>query len=237
MRKFIATGLVLAVAPIAAHAAAITPTVVNLPGTTFNTAALTTSTTDSTTMVGSMVTVTFLGGATSMAAWTATGIASADWSLTVAGNTFSSPWTLSNLGATTITKMVFDGVPGNTVFDVVTDPSLSPGSARGGAIASVNGPAGMTVDAVYSNRLQVGGVFFGDLYTKLDLTFGGGGLGRGGVLTYVADTDNADATGPGGGITPSVPETGTWGMMIVGFGAVGFAMRRRRSAMGRLGLV
>lgn len=95
----------------------------------------------------------------------------------------------------------------------------------------------MTVDAVYSNRLQVGGIFYNDLYTKLSLSLGGGGLGAGGVLTYVADTDNADATGPGGGITPSVPEPGTWGMMIVGFGAVGFAMRCRRIAMGQLGLV
>lgn len=32
-----------------------------------------------------------------------------------------------------------------------------------------------------------------------------------------------------GEFTPSVPEPGTWAMMLMGFGAAGFAMRRRRS--------
>ena len=233
MRKFATASIILALTPVAAHAVAITPTVANLPGTTFNTAALTSSSTSSADMVGSLVTVTFLGGGTSAAAWTATGIASTNWSLTLAGNSFSSNWTLSNLGALAITNMVFDGVPGNTVFDIVSSPILSPGSASGREITSVDGPAGMTVGAVYSNRLLVGGVFYNDLYTKLSLSLGGGGLGSGGVLTYVADTDNADATRDGG-IKPAIPEPGTWGMMILGFGAVGFAMRRRRAAMGHM---
>jgi hypothetical protein len=29
-------------------------------------------------------------------------------------------------------------------------------------------------------------------------------------------------------ITTAVPEPGTWALMLVGFGAVGFSMRRRR---------
>ena len=37
-------------------------------------------------------------------------------------------------------------------------------------------------------------------------------------------------TGTGGG----VPEPGTWGMMLMGFGAAGFAMRRRRRSAGLL---
>ena len=32
------------------------------------------------------------------------------------------------------------------------------------------------------------------------------------------------------GVSPAVPEPGTWAMMLFGFGAVGFAMRRRRSS-------
>ena len=38
----------------------------------------------------------------------------------------------------------------------------------------------------------------------------------------------SNPTGPGCGVT--VPEPGTWALMIVGFGAVGYAIRRRRYA-------
>lgn len=31
-----------------------------------------------------------------------------------------------------------------------------------------------------------------------------------------------------GGVTPAVPEPGTWAMMLIGFGAIGFSMRRGR---------
>ena len=36
------------------------------------------------------------------------------------------------------------------------------------------------------------------------------------------------------GMQAAVPEPGTWALMLVGFGAVGFSMRRRRSVGGRL---
>lgn len=51
------------------------------------------------------------------------------------------------------------------------------------------------------------------------LSFGGNNSGNGSV---------------GGTITiaQAVPEPGTWGMMLLGFGAVGFAMRRRRESNG-----
>jgi hypothetical protein len=225
IRKSIAAAA-LAALPLAVQAAPIVPTTNTAAGTIYNTAALTGFATFSANMVGSIVTVTFAGGGTSSANWTAAGASAAGWSLAVPGDTFSSNWTLANLGNNVITGMTFNGVPGNTVFDIVTDPTLSPGSARGGSIGSVDGPLGMTVDALYSNQLQVGGVFYGDLYTQLGLTFGGGGLGGGSSLTFVADTDNAEAAR--GGIVPGVPEPGTWAMMILGFGTIGFAMRRRR---------
>ncbi len=36
------------------------------------------------------------------------------------------------------------------------------------------------------------------------------------------------------GITSGVPEPGTWGMMLIGFGAVGFGMRRSRRSQNAL---
>jgi hypothetical protein len=69
-------------------------------------------------------------------------------------------------------------------------------------------------------------VFYGDEYTKLAVTFGGAGLTAGGVLTYLADTDNASASA--GGIT-AVPEPSTWAMMILGFFGIGYMAYRRRN--------
>lgn len=41
-------------------------------------------------------------------------------------------------------------------------------------------------------------------------------------------------SGTGQVVTTAVPEPGTWALMLVGFGAIGFAMRRRRQASGLL---
>ena len=50
-----------------------------------------------------------------------------------------------------------------------------------------------------------------------------------GQYTLLVDGDNSDTGALEGSITiNAVPEPATWGMMLLGFGAVGFAMRRRR---------
>ena len=51
--------------------------------------------------------------------------------------------------------------------------------------------------------------------------------------TLTIDGNNSGAGSLGGSITirPAVPEPATWAMMLIGFGAVGFAMRRRRHPM------
>jgi hypothetical protein len=52
-----------------------------------------------------------------------------------------------------------------------------------------------------------------------------------GVLNTITVSGTSRGLGGYGGhatFTPAVPEPATWGMMLLGFGAVGFAMRRRR---------
>lgn len=76
----------------------------------------------------------------------------------------------------------------------------------------------------------------------ISLHFGNAGSGDGNnTVLYLFDFGTAGANSvnlnqqgwsnavliPGG--TPPVPEPGTWAMMLLGFGAIGFALRRRRS--------
>ncbi len=50
-----------------------------------------------------------------------------------------------------------------------------------------------------------------------------------GQYTLTINGSNSGAGSLGGSITiQAVPEPGTWAMLLIGFGAVGFAMRRRR---------
>ena len=221
--------VIVAISAPAASAVTITPTVTHSAGTTYSTAALTGFMTTNNDMVGSVVTVSFLNGTRGTATWTSSGAFGTGWSLIESGDTFSSPWTFSNTGSLTIASFSFDGVPGNTTFDIVSSPDDSPGSASGQSITSVAGPAGLTVAANYTNQLQVGGVFYGDEYTTLALTFGGTGNGLGArqSVSFVTDTDNARATGPGGGITP-VPEPMSLALLGAGvLGAMTMGQRRR----------
>ena len=73
----------------------------------------------------------------------------------------------------------------------------------------------------FCNWTAVGVTFAGTAYS---IDFGG----TAGQTGY--DNITFGSATPGG----AVPEPGTWAMMLMGFGAVGFAMRRRRSTSGAL---
>jgi len=45
---------------------------------------------------------------------------------------------------------------------------------------------------------------------------------------YAANMGSAGSLSGNGTFYPAVPEPATWGMMLLGFGGIGFAMRRRR---------
>jgi hypothetical protein len=56
-----------------------------------------------------------------------------------------------------------------------------------------------------------------------------------GTYTLTINGENNSTGSLGGTVTiNAVPEPGTWAMMLLGFGAAGFAMRRRRNALPQL---
>ena len=56
-----------------------------------------------------------------------------------------------------------------------------------------------------------------------------------GTYTLTINGENNSTGSLGGTVTiNAVPEPGTWAMMLLGFGAAGFAMRRRRTALPQL---
>ncbi len=63
----------------------------------------------------------------------------------------------------------------------------------------------------------------------------GFGIGAGTFTLTINGTPGTQSGSFGGSVafqsTPAVPEPATWAMMLLGFGAVGFSMRRKRSSL------
>lgn len=223
--------MLLAVASVPIQA----QTVVSDPGTYYTTNALTGFATSGSDMLGMTVTGYGLDGTVYSGAWSSIG---SDYGVQTDGFSLFHPsgggnadtfgffnlWSLS--ANTGLSRLVLDGIPGNTLFDR-TNPSFgTSGSAQGRDFDWVSGdPGGTTV--FYRNALGLGGgPAVGDLYTMVDVQFGDGFRADSRGL-FRMDTDNAATD-----IVVSVPEPGTLLLLLAGMLPMvgGVAVRRRESA-------
>jgi uncharacterized protein (TIGR03118 family) len=127
---------------------------------------------------------------------------------TVIGEQFASPWGIA-LAPVTFGKFGGDILVGNFSYDNSEINAFNPTTwAFEGSIGITDGPGNTP-----------GGLW--------DLTFGVGGKDGSPNTLYFTDGLNGETAGLFGAIQ-SVPEPSTWALMLIGFGALGFAAYRAR---------
>ncbi len=154
-------GLGLALAMAGNAYAAPIVNVSNTDGDLYDTDALTGYQTNGSDMDGMEVTTCFASAACETVTFDGTVGSSSygeavgsGWSLSFSGDTFSSPFTYST--DQSITSILLNGRPGNTIFDIVSSSTLSPNSAQGAPFSLQNSgdlADDATVNVEYSDKL------------------------------------------------------------------------------------
>ncbi len=200
-------------------------------GTLYNTTDLTGYQTDGDNMDGMLVTATFADGTAETLAWAdissnSGGVSGDGWSLMEAGDTYGGTWTFTSTSAS-ISNLLIQAGPGNTIFDVKNDAYYTPNSALGWAFSQTSLTNDVDYSATYSDLVGVGGVApLGDLYLNLELDFVEA-FAAGNQLRFIADTDNALYVGD---ITPSVPEPGSLSLLSIGLLSMLGLVRRKKNS-------
>jgi hypothetical protein len=182
-------------------------------------------------MAGLSVTVGFTGGPDTTFAWGVTGPSSGgvftpDWSLTLDGDSFTSPWVFSFLNpagaALQLRHLTLNGTTGLTIFDR-TFGSLegTPGSSSGLDFAFDAGSCdGCNTLVNYSGQTAIGAApAVGDLWQAVDITFLDG-TGPRETFSFMQDTDND--------IRAMIPEPESYALMLGGLGLMTLVASRRR---------
>jgi hypothetical protein len=186
-------------------------------------------------MSGMMITAYFSNGTSNSATWgLGAGAVGNGWSLTLDSYTKSTytdtiaTGALWNLDVTNsnlaLDKIVINGAPGNTVFDRINYPIITPGSAFGWPIdwTRWSGSATNTdFTATYSTPVKLGSLpapLF-DIYSTLTIDFDNSHyFSSSDVFKFYADTDNI--------VNSPVPEPIS--LFLFGTGLIGLAGTRMR---------
>jgi hypothetical protein len=217
----------LAAAALSLAAAALPAQTVAIdPGVLFVTPAITQPIVSGNDMGGMLVTALFTDGTFAMGAWGDLG--GATWGVSLPSfrlflgaddPTIDSPWTFLNTSGAGVTRLLFHGSPGLTLFDMVPGLPDTPGSLVGAPFQLVGGDPFVTT-ATYRNLVSVGGALpVPDLFETLDVTFQTPVTLQ--TFQFSADTDLA------GRIT-AAPEPATVTLLAAGLLATAAAARRRR---------
>lgn len=153
-----------------------------------------------------------------------------------ASDTFNGTWRITNNnvssdGSIGLDKVLFQGLPGNTVFDLTFGGGTGTPNSADGATFSLLGCGGGwdctgsnqdNIRVTYSDIVSVGAAAaVGDLYANMLVDFTNPNfLQNGGFIDFRADTDNVTIA--------AIPEPETYALMALGLGLMGFVARRRK---------
>jgi hypothetical protein len=183
-------------------------------------------------MTGMRVTGFFADQTSQALSWAATGANAGGvnglFSVSLSGNTFTADWVVTT--SQTLTGLLFEGQPGDTIFDRTNPFGGTAGSEQGADFEYRGNDLGGTIDVTYSRPLSLNSdPAVGDLWVNMLVDLGGlkgGGLLDNQTLRYRQDTDNVALPGD---ISP-IPLPGALPLLGSALAGIGLLRRRRQNA-------